>query len=188
MSDVDSWEKSTQFCPFNFWWQWRLWGFFSSNQSKFTQELMDNGCFGWLLLPVWSVLLRWHVSKAFAGKLLEIWFGWAFSLWVRFLKFSNSWLDFIYNFGLFLVEGVMLGCAVTAFSADEVLMAVGITVVLVLGLTLFALQTKIDFTACGAALLMMVLCLMLFGLCIWFFPNNKIVNIVYASLGAFIFR
>ena len=88
----------------------------------------------------------------------------------------------------FSVEGVMLGCAVTAFSADEVLMAVGITVVLVLGLTLFALQTKIDFTACGAALLMMVLCLMLFGLCIWFFPNNKIVNIVYASLGAFIFR
>jgi len=86
-----------------------------------------------------------------------------------------------------LVEGVMLGCAVTAFSADEVLMAVGITVVLVLGLTLFALQTKIDFTACGAALLMMVLCLMLFGLCMWFFPNNKTVNIVYASLGAFIF-
>ena len=97
-------------------------------------------------------------------------------------------MKILMNFGLFSVEGVMLGCAVTAFSADEVLMAVGITVVLVLGLTLFALQTKIDFTACGAALLMLVLCLMLFGLCIWFFPNNKTVNIVYASLGAFIFR
>ena len=66
-------------------------------------------------------------------------------------------------------------------------MAVGITVVLVLGLTIFALQTKIDFTAMGGVLLVAVLCLMMFGLFMWFFPNNKTVNIVYASLGAFIF-
>ena len=50
---------------------------------------------------------------------------------------------------LILVEGVMLGCVVALYNANEVLMAVGITVVLVLGLTIFALQTKIDFTAMG---------------------------------------
>ena len=73
------------------------------------------------------------------------------------------------------------------FRADEVLMAVGITVILVLGLTIFALQTKIDFTAMGGILLVALLSLMMFGLFVWFFPNNKVVNIVYAALGAFIF-
>ena len=81
----------------------------------------------------------------------------------------------------------MLGSAVAFYRAEEVMMALGITVVLVLGLTLFALQTKIDFTACGGILFVALLSLMLFGICMWFFPNSKTVNIVYASLGAFIF-
>ena len=90
--------------------------------------------------------------------------------------------------GIFTVaEGFMIGCATTVYKADEVLMAMGITVVVVLGLTVFALQTKIDFTAMGGILLVAVLCLMMFGLFALFFPYNPIVNIVYASIGAFIF-
>ena len=80
-----------------------------------------------------------------------------------------------------------MGFVVSVYQADEVMMAIGITVVIVLGLTIFALQTKIDFTALGGILLVAVLCLMMFGFFVLFFPNNKVVNIVYASLGAFIF-
>ena len=75
-----------------------------------------------------------------------------------------------------------MGFVISVYEANEVMMAIGITVILVL-----AMQTKIDFTAMAGVLLVGLLCLMLFGLLILFFPNNKVVNIVYASLGAFIF-
>ena len=45
-----------------------------------------------------------------------------------------------------MAEGFMMGCVVSVYDVDEVMMALGITVAVVLGLTLFALQTKIDFT------------------------------------------
>ena len=80
-----------------------------------------------------------------------------------------------------------MGCVISVYDVDEVMMALGITVVVVLGLTLFALQTKIDFTAMGGILMVAVLCLMMFGFFALIFRSNPIVNIVYASLGAFIF-
>ena len=90
--------------------------------------------------------------------------------------------------GIFtLSEGFMIGMIVSCYQVDEVMMALGITVILTLGLTLFALQTKIDFTAMVGILWVALLSLMMFGIFVWIFPNNKIVNIVYASIGAFIF-
>ena len=64
--------------------------------------------------------------------------------------------------------------------------AVGICALVVLGLTIFALQTKIDFTMCNGILFVLVLCLMIFGIFCAIFPSN-IMNVVYASLGAVIF-
>jgi len=86
-----------------------------------------------------------------------------------------------------LAEGFMMGCVVSVYDVDEVMMALGITVAVVVGLTLFALQTKIDFTAMGGVLLVALICLMMFGFFALIFPGNNIVNIVYASLGALIF-
>ena len=52
--------------------------------------------------------------------------------------------------GLFTAaEGFMLGCVTATYSADEVLMAVGVCAAIVLALTMFAFQTKVDFTAWG---------------------------------------
>jgi len=84
-----------------------------------------------------------------------------------------------------VVEGIMLGSVVATFKADEVMIALGITVILV-SLTLFALQTKIDFTAMGGILMIAVLSLFLFGIFAAIF-QDRVTNIVYASLGAFIF-
>ena len=80
-----------------------------------------------------------------------------------------------------------MGFVVSCYDANEVMMAIGITVILVLSLTLFAMQTKIDFTAMGGILLVALLSLMLFGIFVAIFPGSKVANILYASLGAFIF-
>ena len=64
--------------------------------------------------------------------------------------------------------------------------AVGICAIIVLGLTIFALQTKIDFTMCNGILFVLLLCLMIFGIFCGIFRSD-IMNVVYASLGAVIF-
>ena len=50
-------------------------------------------------------------------------------------------------------EGYMLGSVSAFYEPDAVIMAAGITAAVTLGLTLFAFQTKWDFTACGGRLL-----------------------------------
>lgn len=73
----------------------------------------------------------------------------------------------------------MLGSVVASFNVDEVMIALGITVILVFALTIFALQTKIDFTSMGAILMIAVLSLFLFGIFAAIF-QSRITNIVYA--------
>jgi len=85
-----------------------------------------------------------------------------------------------------LAEGFMMGCVISVYKVDEVMIALGITVAVVLGLTLFALQTKIDFTAMGGILVVALVCLMMFGFFAIIFRSN-VVNIIYASLGALLF-
>lgn len=67
-------------------------------------------------------------------------------------------------------------------------MAVGITAVICFSLTLFAFQTKFDFTGCGTYLFIALICLVLFG----FLLSFKLVEgdgpqKVYAGLGALLF-
>lgn len=90
--------------------------------------------------------------------------------------------------GLFtLAEGFMLGSVTARYSADEVLMAVGVCAAIVLALTIFAFQTKIDFTAIGGVLIAVLMCFIIFGLIAAFFPRSRTVNLVYASIGCIIF-
>ena len=63
-----------------------------------------------------------------------------------------------------LCEGVVLGVVAGVYEVDAVLIAVGITAAVTLGLTLFAFQTKIDFTACGGVLCALSIILMVAGL------------------------
>jgi len=90
-------------------------------------------------------------------------------------------------------EGFMLGSICAYFSADAVLIAAGITCGVTLGLTLFAFQTKIDFTACGGMLCALLMVLMIAGFCFSlagagaFGPNFRYVMIGYGSAGALVF-
>jgi hypothetical protein len=90
--------------------------------------------------------------------------------------------------GMFtLAEGFLLGCVTATYDANEVLMAVGVTAAVVLALTIFAFQTKIDFTAMGGALMAILVVFILFGLIAAFFPQSRTLNLVYAAIGAIIF-
>lgn len=85
-----------------------------------------------------------------------------------------------------IMESVLVACISTAYKTDTLLIAVGITAVIVIALTLFAFQTKIDFTGAGVYLFVFALILMLFGI-VSIFMRSKILSILYASLGAGLF-
>ena len=55
-----------------------------------------------------------------------------------------------------LCEGFMLGTISTIYSVDAILIAVGITSGVAFCLTVFAFQTKIDFTNCGGGSLTLI--------------------------------
>ncbi|XP_013395377.1 protein lifeguard 1 isoform X4 [Lingula anatina] len=89
--------------------------------------------------------------------------------------------------GLFtLCESYFLGTVASTYKAEHVLMAVGITAAVALALTIFAFQTKIDFTMCSGLLFVLLIVLILFGLMCAIFRNHY-AYIAYASLGALIF-
>lgn len=84
-------------------------------------------------------------------------------------------------------EGFMLATFTIHFKAEAVLIAVGITAGVTLGLTLFAFQTKIDFTACGGMLCALLMILMIAGIILSFTGLSKAAMIGYGSAGALIF-
>ncbi|XP_022199997.1 protein lifeguard 1 isoform X2 [Nilaparvata lugens] len=85
-----------------------------------------------------------------------------------------------------VAESFLVGCIVSLHKLDSVVFAVGMTSIVCLGLTIFAFQTKIDFTMMGGALFVGVLILFLFGIFSMFFPS-RIGSLVYSAGGAFIF-
>lgn len=68
----------------------------------------------------------------------------------------------------------------------QVLLAVGICAVICFGLSIFAFQTKVDFTVMGGVLFVAVLILMVFGIVLMFF-HVKVLNLIYSCFGAFLF-
>lgn len=88
--------------------------------------------------------------------------------------------------GFTLCEGYLVGAIASFYSTDAVIKAVAATVVITLALTLFAWQTKVDFTAMGGVMLCLIIVLLMFGIWVAIFPS-EIARTAYAALGAFIF-
>ena len=66
------------------------------------------------------------------------------------------------------------------------MIAVGVCAVVCLALTIFALQTKWDFTLCGGIVFVGIIILLIFGIVAICIPS-KVLDLVYASLGALLF-
>lgn len=80
----------------------------------------------------------------------------------------------------------LTGVVSSFYETNVVLLAMVMTLGCVIGLTLFAFQTKIDFTMYGGAIFAAFVVLMLFGFILWFF-RTPFMNTLYAALGAIIF-
>ncbi|KAG8286922.1 hypothetical protein J6590_049011 [Homalodisca vitripennis] len=81
---------------------------------------------------------------------------------------------------------VFLGATMEVLFCTGVFYAALITFVVTVALTIFAFQTKIDFTAIGGILFVAVVILMVFGIICLFFPGKTMI-LVYSSLGALLF-
>merc|ERR1712198_207263 len=77
------------------------------------------------------------------------------------------------------------------YDGEDVMIALGITALLVIFLTAFAFQTKIDFTLCRGVLACVLFVFVLFGLGIAILPllgvNIEILHLVYSAIGVLIF-
>ncbi|KAH8253739.1 hypothetical protein KR032_006682, partial [Drosophila birchii] len=84
---------------------------------------------------------------------------------------------------------LLLGAVSSFMDADVVLLGVGITAILVIGLSVYALQTKVDYTAMGAILVTLTLFFIILGAAIYWAPlggrNNLPFSIFGALLGCF---
>ena len=79
-----------------------------------------------------------------------------------------------------------LGVTSSYYDTKVLLYAGGLTFIVTIGLTLFAFQTKYDFTGAGPYLLSLLLVLIFMGI-MTIFIKNDIYNIIYSAIGALIF-
>jgi len=98
-------------------------------------------------------------------------------------------LNFICLFLFTIAEGFMLGAVSSLYQADAVILAAGITAMVCVAITVFAFQTKIDFTGMGAYLMVALLVFFLVGLFSLIFRSSfgGTLNIIYSGLGALLF-
>lgn len=89
--------------------------------------------------------------------------------------------------GIFtLCESLLLGSVASHYDSWEVLAAVGVTAVVAFSLTIFAFQTKWDFTMMSGGLFVCVIVLFCFGI-LCAIIRSHILSLVYACLGALLF-
>jgi hypothetical protein len=90
-----------------------------------------------------------------------------------------------------LAFSYMAGTISSFYSTESVLIALGITAAVCLAISLFAIQTKIDFTMCSGLLFALCMTLMFFGLaCMIFYlvaGPSRILQCVYGGLAALVF-
>ena len=95
-------------------------------------------------------------------------------------------LNLILLLAFTLMESVLIGFISLAYKTDTLFIAALITALVVFGLTMFSLQTKIDFTGAGTYLCVLVFILMGFGI-VSLVVRSHFMSIMYAAMGAGLF-
>ncbi|XP_066250147.1 protein lifeguard 1-like [Euwallacea similis] len=102
---------------------------------------------------------------------------------------KRSPCNYILLFAFTISMALLLGATTSNVEPRILLVAVGITAAICLGLTLFSFQTKWDFTLCGGWLLCFLIVFTMFG-CFslyCFLRNENVLLLLYASLGVLLF-
>jgi len=95
--------------------------------------------------------------------------------------------NLILLFSFTACEGMLVGTVAATYNLNEVVIAAAITVCVTVGLTLFALQTKLDFTMLNGVLFAALLVLVVMSFIFVVFPANNTVSTVFSALGALLF-
>lgn len=88
-----------------------------------------------------------------------------------------------------LAESYLVGAISSYYDTNAVLIAMGICAGVTFALVLFACQTRIDFTGCGAGLYAVLMSFVIMGILMAIFrgSHNNVMNCLYAGIGAAIF-
>lgn len=98
----------------------------------------------------------------------------------------KSPMNFILLLVFTLTMSFLIAVTVSRQYPEHVLMALGITVVLCFSLTIFAFQTKIDFTVMGGFLLVAIIVFFIASIVYIFFPG-KLFKLIISSIGVILF-
>lgn len=122
-----------------------------------------------------------------------VWMSLAISITTMFIFacFPSLMRQYPLNYIILLLftatEGLFVGLICAQYTVTSVLIALATVTGVTLALSLFAMQTKWDFTGFGPYLLVASLVLLVFGFVLIFFPGNNVAHKVYAGLGALLF-
>nr|XP_010343601.1 protein lifeguard 2-like [Saimiri boliviensis boliviensis] len=135
----------------------------------------------WEALKVWVLKTPWFVYTIFPAF---------FVVFILLACCGNLRRQVPANYillGLFTVlQGLMLGAISVFYKANEVLWATAATALVTLALTLFALQTKWDFTLLNGGLFVFCFVLIVYGIILIFVPLYWL-HLLYAGLGTVLF-
>lgn len=86
-----------------------------------------------------------------------------------------------------LFEGYTVGVVTSLYDSNIVIEALVITLVIFVGLTAFAFQSKYDFTSWAGVLNSLIFALIGIGFTMFFFKPSNTMELAYGSLGAIVF-
>lgn len=105
------------------------------------------------------------------------------------LMCTSARVRYPYNYLLLLLftasEAMLVGTVCAFYTVPSVVFALGATVLITVGLSLFACQTKYDFTSCMGVMYILALNLLLFGLLALFLGNWA--QVLYSTLALVLF-
>ncbi|CAF1397580.1 unnamed protein product [Adineta ricciae] len=177
------------------------WGNFNGLESKEIRRVFIRKVYSILsiqLLITFGIIALFHFTPAIRGYVRSSEGQWLY--WTSYVVFLVTYIalaccrsagrrfptNMILLGILTLSMSYMMGMISAVYTIDSVLIAVGITVFVCLGVTLFSFQTKFDFTSCMGVIFVISLALLGFGI-VCIFVQSDIMFKVYAGLGAVAF-
>ncbi|XP_004702863.2 protein lifeguard 2 [Echinops telfairi] len=135
----------------------------------------------WRALKVWILLNPWF-TYALLPAFLIIFIVLACCEHIRHQVPTNYILLAIFT----VLQGLLLGTLTVFYNANELFWAILSTAVVTFSLTIFALQTKLDFTLLNGVLFVSLIILLLYGI-VLIFIRSYWLHALYAALGTILF-
>lgn len=177
------------------------WGHFSGLESKEIRRVFIRKVYSILMIQLsatFGIIALFHFTPSIRTYVRSRDGQWAY--WASYVVFLVTYLalaccksagrrfpmNIILLGFLTLSMSYMMGMISAFYNIESVLIAVGITAFVCLGITLFSFQTKYDFTSSMGILFVISLALFGFGI-VCAFTYSRILYTIYAGLGAIAF-